>query len=364
MRALSLSAVLALVLVVAAPPLCGQSGANGAATRRALADSIAQARALVSESVAGVPGLSIAVGREGRIVRAEGFGWADLEQRVPVRTTTRFRIGSVSKPFTAAAVALLVRRGALDLDRPVHEYVPSFPAHDPPVTTRLAAGHLAGIRHYRGLEFLNARRYDDVRAGLAIFQDDPLIATPGERYSYSSYGWNLVAAVVEVAAEKEFLAFMRDEVFEPLAMRSTGPDHVRALVQERARPYERGGDGGFVNARHVDNSSKWAGGGFLSTPEDMVRFGLAHLEPGFHDAEALELLFTSMRSSAGAPTGYGLGWSVSQGDGRRTLRHGGGSVGGTTGLALYPDTGVVVALVANLSDASLPRAEAIAELFE
>lgn len=331
------------------------------------AAAIAEARKVAMEVHGrGIPGLAVAVGVNGRIVWTEGFGYADVENRVPVWPTTKFRIGSVSKPVTAAAVARLIEEGKLDLDAPVQEYVPYFPDKGAVITTRLAAGHLAGIRHYRGEEFLLNRRFNSVRESLTLFQDDPLLHPPGSRYSYSSYGWNLVSAVVEGASGEEFLAHMDKAVFGPLGMRNTAADWNHLIIEQRTRFYQRTREGELQNAPAVDNSYKWAGGGFLSTVEDLVRFGSAHLQPGYLRKETLDTLFTSQKTSEGKETGYGIGWSIRRDDaGRRIVTHSGGSVGGTTQLAVFLDGGVVVAIVANLSGAQLrPRDyEAIAAPF-
>ncbi len=142
-----------------------------------------------------LPGVSIAVGVDGQIVWAEGFGWADLEQRVPVTPLTRFRIGSASKGLTSAAVGLLHERGALDLDTPVRAYLPSFPEKKWPMSTRQLMGHVAGVRHYvkedealREKEIYSSRHYDTVLESLEIFAADPLLFRPGTKYSYSGFG--------------------------------------------------------------------------------------------------------------------------------------------------------------------------------
>ena len=343
--------------------------ANAQAVSRApagerFAEAISASRSSLAEHTqAQLPGFSIAVGVDGKVVWAEGFGWADLEQQVPVTSLTRFRIGSVSKPITAFAIGLLVADGALDLDAPVQEYVASFPDKDHPISTRLAAGHLAGIRHYSGNEFLSATYYPNVVSGLAVFQDDPLLSVPGTEFSYSSYGWNLVSAVIESAAEQEFLSYMQEQVFDRLGMIHTVADYNHHIIPQRARPYQRNQDLTFRNAPYVDNSYKWAGGGFLSTPEDMVRFGLAHLDGVSLDPDIVDLLFTSQKTTDGQSTGYGIGWRSSTQGGQRVVGHGGGSVGGSTNLALYPESGIVVAMVSNLSSAQLPNAHAIARRF-
>ena len=295
-----------------------------------------------------IPGLTAAVLVDGQIIWSEGFGWADVENRIPVTPLTKMRIGSVSKSMTSAALGVLIEEGRLDLDAPVQQYVPSFPEKRYPITTRQAAGHIAGIRHYRGDEFLNSKHYDSVEAGLAIFADDSLQFEPGTDYAYSSYGWNLVSAVVEGASSERFLPFMRRHVFRPLGLRHTVADHTDSLITYRTRFYSITDDGTLINAPYVDNSYKWAGGGFLATAEDVARFGHAMMGDGFLDPSTRETLFTSLRTRDGERTGYGLGWSVGTDDaGRRTIGHSGGSVGGTTQLITYPEHGVVVALIAN-----------------
>ena len=361
-----------LIASLAAPlvaPLAAQAGAPYAYAQPSArhATAIDSARKIAMQLVAGrsLPGLSVAVAVDGDVVWSEGFGYADVENRVPVTPVTRFRIASISKPLTAAAIGLLVEQGRLDLDAPVQRYVPSFPQKPWPITTRQLAGHLAGIRHYNGREMYSAVSYPNVTAALDVFRNDSLIHQPGSRYAYSSYGWNLVSAVVEGAAQENFLRYMHDRVFVPLGMRSTVAEHPDSIIPFRARFYERR-NGNLLNAPYVDNSVKWAGGGFLSTAEDLVRFGSAHLQPGFLKAETLRLLHTAQKENGGRETGYGIGWSVGRDStGRRTIGHSGGAVGGNTYLLLFPDQRVVVALLANTSNAgtSARVAGSIGELF-
>ena len=370
-RAPSLALLLAAVLTCAlGVPVAAQTGAPYAyaqpSSRHAAAIDSARKIAMQLVATRRLPGLSVAVAVDGEVVWSEGFGFADVENRVPVTPVTRFRIASISKPVTAAALGLLVEQGRLDLDAPVQRYVPGFPQKPWPITTRLLAGHLAGIRHYNGREFYSAVRYPNVTAALDVFKDDSLIHQPGSRYAYSSYGWNLVSAVIEGAAQESFLRYMHDRVLVPLGMRSTVAEHPDSIIPFRARFYERGRDGNLLNAPYVDNSVKWAGGGFLSTAEDLVRFGSAHLAPGFLKAETLRLLHTSQTTNDGRETGYGIGWSVGRDStGRRTIGHSGGAVGGNTYLLLFPDQRVVVALLANTSNAgtSARVAGSIGELF-
>jgi serine beta-lactamase-like protein LACTB, mitochondrial len=331
------------------------------------ADARAHAHKVGSELLGrGIPGLAVAVAVDGRIVFAEGFGYADLEQRVPAWPSTKFRIGSISKPLTAVALMQLVEQRKIDLDAPVQKYVPSFPDNGARITARLLAGHLAGIRHYKDDEFLIAKHYGSIVEGLKIFQDDPLVAPPGTKYSYSTYGFNLLSAVIESASGETFLDYMQRHVFDALGLVHTTADENRRLVDERSRFYSRTTAGGLENAPYVDNSYKWAGGGFLSTPEDIVRFGSALLHPGFLSADSLKLLFSSQKTIAGQETNYGIGWAIQKSQsGQRIYQHSGGSVGGTCQMIVYPETRVVVALLTNLGEApwKIADVESIAEPF-
>lgn len=361
----------ALAFVFVSLAGCGEAWTeqpSGAGGQTPYAAAIEQARALLDSimEAEAIPGLSVAIGRGSHLMWTEGLGYSDLTHNVSVTPLTRFRVGSVSKPMTAAALGVLVEAGALDLDAPVRDYVPSFPEKRWPVTTRQVAGHLGGIRHYRGMENFSRTRYPTVLSGLAIFADDSLINEPGTEFAYSSYGWNLISAVVEGAAGEDFLEYMDRVVFDPLGMDRTEADRNGPIILDRTRFYVKDSTGLVFNAPYVDNSYKWAGGGFLSTPEDMLVFGNAHLEPGFLQAETLETLFASQRLRDGTETGYGIGWrSATNEHGERIVSHTGGSVGGRTVLTLNRDTGLIVAIVANLSSAPIGNALAgrIEEMF-
>jgi CubicO group peptidase (beta-lactamase class C family) len=161
---------------------------------------------------------------------------------------------------------------------------------------------------------------------------------------------------------------MHAHVFGPLGLRNTTEDQPAEIIEQRARFYTRWKDKPVQNAPFVDNSYKWAGGGFLSTAEDLARFGSALLQPGFLKAESLKLLFTSQKTVDGKETGYGIGWFVGKSrSGQRIYEHAGGAAGGSSQLIVYPDTHVVVAMICNFEgDDGWKREdiEAIGEGFE
>ena len=330
-----------------------QSAAAAEQARSDFSSQVADARELVKAWLAehDAPGLTVAVMVASEIVWAEGFGMADLENGVPVRPHTKMRIGSVSKPLTSAAVGILYEQGKLDLDAPVQEYVPSFPKKRHPITARQLGGHLAGIRSYlpgSRSEMFNTRHYDSVLAGLELFQDDPLLSAPGEKYHYSSHGFNLLSAAVEGASGQDFLSYMQHNVFDPLGMKETSADHTDQVIPHRTRFYERNEAGTWENAPYADNSYKWAGGGFVATAEDLLRFGHGIISGKLLKPETVELLQAPQQTNDGESTGYGIGWRSDTDDqGRRWVGHGGGSVGGKAQFLIYPDSKAILAMMIN-----------------
>ncbi len=323
------------------------------------ADAVERARPVVRALMVeeNLPGLSLAVGMAGDIVWAEGFGWADIDAQRPVTPKTLFRGDGVAMPMTATAVGLLHERGLLDLDAPVRDYVASFPDKEWSVTTRQLMGHVAGVRHPPfDEELLYMRNHcESVLDGLELFADDPLRFAPGTRYQYSSYGWTLVGAVVEAVAGEPFLDFMQREVYDPSKMRDTVFDDVLRPAAQRTHFYwPFGGGSGVEDAADGDTSCLQGAGALLSTPSDVVRFGLASLDGRLLRPETLDLLQTPLELESGESTEYGLGWFVPSAPLGPEVKmtvfgHSGPSVGGFTSLLTLPEHGIVVAVTTNVT---------------
>lgn len=301
-----------------------------------------------------VPGLALSIAVEGEIAYSKGYGFADVEQEVAVDPgKTKFRIASISKTVTADALMQLVEANKLDLDAPIQEYVPTFPEKRWPITTRSVGGHLGGIRHYRGNEMMSGKFYPNVAQGLEIFKDDSLLFEPETKYSYSSYGYNLISAVIEGAAGMDYLTYMQLNVFDKLNMNNTTPEYMDRIISNRGRYYERKGDG-VVNSPYVDNSYKWAGGGLLSTSEDLIKFAKAHTNNDFLSKKSINTLITSQKTSDGKDTKYGIGWRTdTDKEGHHWVGHTGGAVGGSSKFMIYPDEKIIIVVLTNLSRAGL-----------
>lgn len=312
-----------------------------------------------------IPGLSIAIVVDGELVRSNGYGMADLENFVPATAATAYRTASIGKSITATAVMQLVERGRLDLDAPVQRYCPAFPEKRWPVTTRHLLGHTSGIRHYGGPrneeEIFNTVHYDNVVDALDIFKDDPLLFEPGTAQLYSTFGYSVLGCVVEGASGEGFLAYMRDNVFEPAGMTSTRDDDPSALIPRRAEGYRLTADGALANSRAVDMSSKMPAGGYITTVEDLARFAAAVMNHELITGETLQLMLTPVRLTNGERMPYGLGWGLFPGEtwyGEREAFHGGATPQVSGILYLLPDARFAVAILTNLE--AVPERTALA----
>jgi len=376
------------------------------------AEAVNRARRIVRAGIAeqNFPGLSVAVGVGGDIVWAEGFGWADIKTRVPVTSDTRFRIGTASTVLTSAAVGVLLEKGRLKLGDEIQTYVPQFPKKQWPVTLRQLMAHVGGVGTDGGDEGpLFRQRCERPGEALQHFANDPLLFEPGTQYRHSNYGWILVSAAVEAAADQPFLTFMHEQIFQPLRMDNTSaesaaeenPDRVGepaedapfltfirqmileplGIVGRKARPATDPATvyfAGFgydplvrygLHVRRPPNLSCYAGSmAFLSTPSDLVRFGLAINGGTLLQPATVRLLQTSQQLTSGQETGYGLGWDLdTAGETTPAAGHDGQLLGQrAVSFMMFREAGIVVAVMSNISYAdtsalALKVAEAFAQ---
>lgn len=333
-------------------------------------DAIDKAQKLFTQAVAAesVPGISVAVGDINGMIWAQGFGFSNIENQQPMTVQTKLRVGSVAKVITAAGVMRLHQQNNLDLDGNINQQVPEWPAIHPNISLRQLANHTSGIRHYKGQEFLSNKQYNSTVEALAIFSNDELLFKPGSRYKYSTYAWTLISAAMEKADQKRnFKEIITDEVFKPLGLSETTFDDSVPLISHRHSPYSYRNSQLF-NSPAVNSSYKYAGGGFLSTPSDVVKFSLAHLKPGYLNEQSLNSLFATTAKDKGS--NFGIGWMVGfdsyqprfNGQNKRdkdfkrimkehkdSVMHSGGSMGGTTMMILCREHQHAVTVVKNVS---------------
>jgi len=338
------------------------------------------ARAVVDELLAKdpIPALSIAVMRGNELLWAEAFGKVDLELDVPATVSHRFRLGSVSKVITATLAAQLAAKQVVDLEAPISTYMPDLPEQHRATTLKQLLTHRGGIRHYADKDNapgnpgpIGQRDYLTSADILAVFINDPLIARPGEKVSYSTFGYTLVSLVLESAAKTPFLDLVQREIAAPLGLASLGSDDVMALVTQRVSGYHPGDlvrqafpnfQGKWSNIQVANVTYKWAGGGLLATPADLARFGAAHLAPGKLSKPALDMLFTPYTEATDRSPPLGLGWRMDEDAAKRRRWHHAGSQDGVrASLVVYPQQDLSIAFATNVTsvpgDVLMPSAK-------
>jgi len=299
-----------------------------------------------------IPGLSVGFIR-GDLTWAKGFGWADLENQSPAKPESSYRLASITKTLTAAAVLKLVEEGKMDLDAEIQAFVPYFPRKRWPVTVRQLLGHTAGISHYKN-ETVEGHIKDPktTRQAVAIFQDFGLISEPGTKYNYSSYGYNLLGAAVEGASGRPYGEYIKTQIFDPLGMIDSRMESPLEIIPNRVRGYQVV-DGELKNSEYVDVSSRFAAGGTRSTVLDLLKYARGIMKGQILKESTWRQMFTPLVLRNGQITGYGLGWGVRPWNGYFAVSHGGSQPETRTQLLLFPADEFAVAIATNLEGTNL-----------
>ncbi len=311
------------------------------------------------------PAMSAAVAIDGKIVWAGAVGWENIEQQIPASERTQFRIGSTSKAVTATLLAKLFQAGKIDLDKPISHYVSDLPnPYWKNITPRQLASHSSGLPDYLdnygdlwGMYYLFKldKRYTYVRESLEVFDDTALLFTPGSQFHYTSFNTVLQSVVLEAVAREPFLSAMRNHIFTPLGMDSTGAEYEFLQPNSLATFYwnKDGKHPAFRVWQKVDLSHRLAGGGFISTPSDMAMLGSAWLNDDFIAPQIRTLFWQPQQLSDGStnPQNYALGWRWAEyDDGNGIIKnanHGGVSRGSQSWLMVIPERNMVVAVMIN-----------------
>lgn len=331
-----------------------------------------------------VPAMSVSVWKDDGIAWSEAFGVADLEHDVPATRRSLFRIGSVSKALTASLAARLAEEGLIDLDADIRETLPAFPDKGAPITLRQLLGHLGGVRHYQGKDYdftapggmIDTRPHPDRESILAIFAGDPLVAAPGETFSYTTFGYTLVGLVLEAATGRDYFDLLSEYLLQPAGAAGVLIDDWFAVIPNRADNYDPIGDyegylpatlGPAVNSSPLNSAYKRPGGGLIASADDLVKIAALHFAPGFLSEDMYAQVFTSQKDAAGEETSTGLGWRIdADGAGRTFYHHRGSQQGSRAMLVIYPEERIAVAMLSNLAGAPddiQQRAQDVAALF-
>jgi CubicO group peptidase (beta-lactamase class C family) len=328
-------------------------------------DAVCRAEKLCNDFMeeSGVNGMQIAISKKNKIVWSADLGYADLENKIRVTDSTQFRINSISKSVTSLALIKLMAENKLDLDVPIQKYVPAFPAKPYPVTTRQLAGHLAGFRDYKEndpTDYIRTEHFTNSTEALRIFENDTLLFEPGTRFYYSTFGWNLIGAIIEGASGDSYLDYMNKNIWTPLQLSNTCGDDIYQKHQNRSKFYDAAGQVNDLG----DMSYKYSGGGLLSTATDMVKLGNEILHGHFIDTKLKAVLFESQVTADKKKTGYGIGWYVgSDKNGHRIWYHAGDSFSGSSYLIIYPDDDMVISFLANSQEGTTFDVQKLAALF-
>jgi CubicO group peptidase (beta-lactamase class C family) len=287
---------------------------------------------------------TVLVARGDEVLLSKGYGSANLEWNLPNTPSTKFRLGSITKQFTAAAILLLAEQGKLALEDPIKKHMPTAPAAWDAVTIEHVLTHTAGIPNFMQYPEFQTWKLTPTTAEKAVgyFRDKPLEFAPGARMSYSNSGYVLLGYLIERISGQSYANFLNANIFKPLAMNDSGYDSSAQVLPNRAAGYTAG-PSGIVNAPYVDMSLPHGAGGLYSTTEDLLRwtqglFGGRLLKP-----DSLAKMTTPRLND------YAFGVVVNNAGGRKTIQHNGGIEGFNTQLTYYPDSKVTVAVLANLN---------------
>ena len=287
---------------------------------------------------------SVLVARNAAVLLNKGYGFADLEWEVPNSPTTKFRLGSITKQFTAACILLLEERGQLKLDDPVKKYVTGAPAAWDKVTVFNLLTHTSGIPSFTGFpDYASTEAIATTPEKLvARFRDKPLEFQPGEKWNYSNSGYALLGYLIEKISQQSYSQFVQENIFSPLGMKDSGYDSNSAVILHRASGYTPS-DKGIVNTGYIDMTIPFSAGGLYSTTEDLLRWEQGLMGGKLLSAASLQKMTTPFKSD------YAFGLAVRSVNGHKLIEHGGGIEGFNTELAYYPEEKLTVIVLANLN---------------
>ena len=278
-----------------------------------------------------------------RILLDRGYGSADLEWSIPNAPDVKFRLGSLTKQFTATLILLLQQDGRLSINDPVNKYLADAPKAWEKITIAELLGHTSGIPDFTHIKEFGTWRMNphSVEEELAFFRDKPLEFEPGSRFDYSSSNYEVLGAIIEKASGKKYAELLRERILDPLKMTHSGLDTDALLLPKRAQGYEPG-NGGLIPARTESMSIPWAAGSMYSTTGDLLKWEQGLFGGKVLSADSLKAMTTPGQGD------YGLGVEIHNLGGNRVITHGGAIEGFSTNLSYAPDRRIAVVVLANV----------------
>jgi CubicO group peptidase (beta-lactamase class C family) len=342
MRTYLLAAILTLAVCGALLPSLPAAGVAAASSETST--GLARMEQVIQSFVAGKQFMgSVLVARGNDKLLDKGYGYADLEWNVPDSPKTKYRLGSVTKQFTAASILLLQEHAKLNVHDPVRKYMPDAPAAWDKVTILNLLTHTSGIPNFTDFpDYESFARVPHTPEQLVKrFRDKPLDFQPGEKWQYSNSGYALLGYLIEKISGQSYQEFLEENVFKPMGMMESGYDSNFAIIPERASGYSRFGDG-FNNASYVNMTVPFAAGGLYSTTGDLLRWEQSLFGGKLLSPASLKEMTTPFKND------YAFGLEVRALNGRKVIEHAGGIDGFNTVLAYYPEDKLTVVVLANL----------------
>jgi CubicO group peptidase (beta-lactamase class C family) len=299
---------------------------------------------------------SILVARDGQPVVSKGYEMANYELNVANTPQTAFRLGSITKQFTAMAIMMLQERGKLNVNDPLCKYLENCPAAWQPITIRHLLTHTSGIPNYTSFPgfFEKNSTQPYTSAGLVdLFRDKALDFPPGEKFAYSNSGYHLLGLIIEKVSGARYAAFLRDNIFAALGMKNTGYDDSRALVANRASGYQWVGKA-FMNAPYLNMAIPYSAGALYSTTEDLLLWDKALYTEKLLSRKSLDEMFTPFKEQSPG-SGYAYGWGIAKRFDRQVIEHNGGINGFSTDIVRFPTERVTVIVLSNNQGANADK---------
>jgi CubicO group peptidase (beta-lactamase class C family) len=287
---------------------------------------------------------SVLVDRDGKALLSKGYGSANLEWDISNSPSTKFRLGSITKQFTAACILLLEERGKLKVEDPVKKYMPDAPAAWDKMTIFNLLTHTSGIPSFTGFPDYHSTEAIATTPELLVarFRDKPLEFQPGEKWNYSNSGYVLLGYLIEKISQQSYRQFVQENIFNPLGMKDSGYDSNSEIILHRASGYTPGPKG-MTNAGYIDMTIPLSAGALYSTTEDLVRWEQGLMGGKLLSPTSLKKMTTPFKND------YAFGLGVHTANGHRLIDHGGGIEGFNTFLAYYPEDKLTVVVLANLN---------------
>jgi CubicO group peptidase (beta-lactamase class C family) len=300
------------------------------------------------------PGATVLVSRKGQVIYQKGFGMADMELKVPMRPEMVFRIGSISKQFTAVAILQLMEKGKLSLQDDIKKFIPDYPTHGYTITVEHLLTHTSGIKSYTSLSSFDSIMNMHMKPleMIAYFKNQPMDFAPGTQWNYNNSGYFILGYIIEKVSGLTYEEYVKENLFKPAGMTNSAYGNDTRIIANRAKGYQQGKDG-YENARPLSMTLPYAAGSLVSTVEDLWKWNQAVHAYKLVSKESLQKAFTDYKLTNGKPTKYGYGWGFNEVQGAATIEHSGGINGFVTDGLYIPSQDIFIAIFANCDCRSL-----------